>query len=163
MEPTTSSYIDGVWYEINNVEQWKAMMARVDQGLPPTEGDIVDEVSGTILASTGSGQLVNESGDLSGGGASQKRSGTVAVRNGNGITGAGSQAAERVQSLGYKVESGNADSFDYPQTLVVYEQGGKADRAQEIVDALGVGKAMVNDGSYVINADFLVVLGADWK
>lgn len=61
------------------------------------------------------------------------------------------------------MESGNADSFDYPQTLVVYEQGGKADRAQEIVDALGVGKAMVNDGSYVINADFLVVLGADWK
>lgn len=163
MEPTTSSYIDGVWYEINNVEQWKAMMARVEQGLPPTEGDVVDQVSGTILASTGSGQLVNENGDLSGGGASNKRSGTVAVRNGNGIAGAGSQASARIEELGYRVESGNADSFDYPQTLVVYEKGGKADRAQEIVDALGVGKAMANDGSYIINADFLVVLGADWK
>ena len=163
MEPTTSQYINGIWYEINNVDDWKVMMSRVDQGLPPTDEDVVDQASGTILASTGSGQLVNESGDLSGGGASQKRFGNVAVRNGNGIAGAGSQAAERIEALGYTVESGNADNFDYPQTLVVYDSNADADRAKEIADALGVGKAQVNDGTYAFEADFLVVLGADWK
>src|SRR5699024_11358812 len=39
MEPTTSQYINNIWYEINDVDEWKKMMARVDQGLPTTEED----------------------------------------------------------------------------------------------------------------------------
>ncbi len=163
MEPTTSEYIGGIWYEINDAEAWKTMMERVDQGLPPTDQDVVDEASGTILASTGSGQLTNDNGDLSGGGASQMRQGTVAVRNGNGVSGAGSQAAERVESLGYTVESGNADSFDYERTMSVYDDASDAERAQEIAEALGVGQPQQNDGSYLFDSDFLVVLGADWE
>lgn len=163
MEPTTSEYIGGIWYEINDTEAWKTMMERVDQGLPPTDQDVVDEASGTILASTGSGQLTNDNGDLSGGGASQMRQGTVAVRNGNGVSGAGSQAAERVESLGYTVESGNADSFDYERTMIVYDDASDAERAQEIAEALGVGQPQQNDGSYLFDSDFLVVLGADWE
>ena len=163
MEPTTSQYINNIWYEINDVDEWKKMMARVDQGLPPTDQDVVDEASGTILASTGSGQLTNDNGDLSGGGASQMRQGTVAVRNGNGVSGAGSQAAERVESLGYTVESGNADSFDYERTMIVYDDASDAERAQEIAEALGVGQPQQNDGSYLFDSDFLVVLGADWE
>ena len=144
MEPTTSKYINDVWYEINNVDEWKKMMTRVNQGLPPTDEDIVDEMSNTVLAKA-------------------KRTGSVAVRNGNGITGAGTEASERIEELGYSVESGNADSFDYPKTLVIYDDEAKASRAQEIADALGVGKAMKNDGSYLFESDFLVVLGSDWK
>lgn len=60
MEPTTSAYVDGIWYEYNDTTAWKAMMARVDKGLPPTEEDIVDEVSGTVLATTGAGSLDGE-------------------------------------------------------------------------------------------------------
>src|SRR5699024_10044647 len=30
MEPTTSEYIGGIWYEINDTEAWKTMMERVD-------------------------------------------------------------------------------------------------------------------------------------
>lgn len=158
MEPTTSEYINDVWYEINNTQEWQAMMSRIDQGLPPTEEAIVDEQSGTILATTGSGDLTSDTT-----GAASKKSGTVAVRNGNGISGAGSQATAKVESLGYTVESGNADSFDYAKTLVVYDQSSKKAEAEEIARALGVGTAMVNDGSYVFESDFLVVLGADWK
>lgn len=162
MEPTTSKYINDVWYEINNVDEWKKMMTRVNQGLPPTDEDIVDEMSNTVLATTGSGQThssTNEDGTQK----KAKRTGSVAVRNGNGITGAGTEASERIEELGYSVESGNADSFDYPKTLVIYDDEAKASRAQEIVDALGVGKAMKNDGSYLFESDFLVVLGSDWK
>lgn len=162
MEPTTSKYINDVWYEINNVDEWKKMMTRVNQGLPPTDEDIVDEMSNTVLATTGSGQThssTNEDGTQK----KAKRTGSVAVRNGNGITGAGTEASERIEELGYSVESGNADSFDYPKTLVIYDDEAKASRAQEIADALGVGKAMKNDGSYLFESDFLVVLGSDWK
>lgn len=162
MEPTTSQYINDVWYEINNVDEWKNMMTRVNQGLPPTDEDIVDEMSNTVLATTGSGQThsgTNEDGTQK----KPKRAGNVAVRNGNGITGAGTEASDLIKELGYSVELGNADSFDYPKTLVVYDDEARTSRAQEIVDALGVGKAMKNDGSYLFESDFLVVLGGDWK
>ena len=119
-------------------------------------------MSNTVLATTGSGQThssTNEDGTQK----KAKRTGSVVVRNGNGITGAGTEASERIEELGYSVESGNADSFDYPKTLVIYDDEAKASRAQEIADALGVGKAMKNDGSYLFESDFLVVLGSDWK
>lgn len=167
MEPTTSEYIDGVWYELNDTAEWQAMMARVDQGLPPTEEDVVDEVSDTILASTGSGSLAAENGTLGSNTessqSSSKSNGTVSVRNGNGIAGAGTEAATRLEAQGYTVDSGNADDFDYPKTLVIYSTTSQATEAKQIASALGVGTAQMNDGSYVLNGDFLVVLGADWK
>lgn len=43
MEPTTSLYQNSTWYEICDVDAWRTMMMRVDQGLPPTEdGDVTD-------------------------------------------------------------------------------------------------------------------------
>lgn len=158
VEPTTSEYIDDVWYEVVDLTAWKTMMQRVDQGLPPTEEDVVDEASGTILATTGSGEASSVAANTT-----PKRTGNVAVRNGNGQSGAGSEAAARIEALGYTVDSANADSFDYPQTIVVYSTADQAERAQEIVDALGVGVAQLNDNTYAFEADFLVVLGEDWE
>ncbi len=95
------------------------MMKRVDAGLPPTEGDVVDKTSGTILATTGDGGAT--SGGTAGGGAGAvKRGGSVAIRNGNGLAGAGLDATERIQGLGYSVNTSNADNFDYQDTVVVY-------------------------------------------
>ena len=162
MEPTTSEYIDGVWYEVNNTAEWKAMMKRVDAGLPPTEGDVVDKTSGTILATTGDG------GAASGGAAGEgigavKRGGSVAIRNGNGLAGAGLDATERIQGLGYSVNTSNADNFDYQDTVVVYNDSSDKEAAEAIVKALGVGKAVQNSNTYLFEEDFLIVLGADWK
>lgn len=167
MEPTTSAYVNGGWYEYTDESAWREMMERVDQGLPPTEEDIVD-ATGTVLASTGSGSTgggssgsASDSSASDGGTAS--RTGTVAVRNGNGIAGGASEAGGIISALGYTVETGNASSFDYDETLVVYESSGQRQAAEEIVDALGVGRAVLNDGSYANPGDFLVVLGADYE
>lgn len=162
MEPTNSQYINDVWYEINDVEAWKMMMKRVDQGLPPTEEDIVDEASNTVLATTGGGQQKQGGSSAGGSARSSAQPGLVSVLNGNGVAGAGSVAAEHIEALGYTVESGNADSFDYAQTLVVYATPGQAADAQKIADALGAGVLVLNDGSYTFDGDFFVVLGADW-
>ncbi len=164
MEPTTSEYINDIWYEITDVEAWKEMMRRVDQGLPPTEEDVVDEASGTVLASTGSGPTGPSSSSSSGSATTATKSGSVAVRNGNGIAGAGAKAVERLEALGYhNVDAGNAENFDYAKTIVVYREAGQADEAQAIADTLGASVVKLNDGTYVFDTGFLVVLGADWS
>ena len=162
MEPTTSAYINEGWYEYLDTAAWKTMMSRVDQGLPPTEEDEVDETSGTVLATTGSG-AANAEKQPSSSGSTAKKASTVTVKNGNGLAGAGAEAAEKLEALGYTVETGNAESFDYSQTIVVYERGDQATEAREIANAIGVGKAQQNNGEYAFEGDFLVVLGADWE
>ena len=163
MEPTESAYIDDIWYEITDQEAWQEMMRRVDAGLPPTEEDVVDSVSGTILASAGTGDLDGRDSSKNADG-SDRRDGEVAIRNGNGIAGAGEVAAERVKALGYTVNTDNADAFDYPQTLVVYGTSSQEEAAVELAEALGFGADAIfkNDGTYGFTSDFLVVLGADW-
>lgn len=68
------------------------MMSRVKQGLSPTEGDVTDETTGTVMASSGSG--CSGSGDSGSGGASSSfpLSGTkISVKNGNGTQGCASE------------------------------------------------------------------------
>ena len=162
MEPTTSAYINGGWCEYLDAKAWKTMMSRVDQGLPPTEEDEIDETSGTVLATTGSGAVEEEKKNAAPTTSNEKKSSTVVVKNGNGLAGAGAEAAEKLEACGYTVETGNADSFDYTQTIVIYERGDQATEARAIANAIGVGKAQQNTGEYVFDGDFLVVLGADW-
>lgn len=53
--PTTSSYVDGVWYEICDVEEWQEMMARVDAGLTPYEDEERNANTGGTLDGTVTG------------------------------------------------------------------------------------------------------------
>ncbi len=53
MEPTDGVLADGAWYEACLVDQWRKMMMRVDQGLPPYdegegEQDSTSGVAGTV-------------------------------------------------------------------------------------------------------------------
>lgn len=163
MEPTTSLYIDGDgWYEINSLDEWKAMMARVDQGLPPTEEVEIDEASGTVLATTGDGS-VDPSTESSVQAEGVQQGGTVVVKNGSGIDGVASEAAEKLSAEGYEVETGNADDFSYEETLIVFNEGSQAVQAKEIATLLGIGRTQLNHGAYQFDGDFLVVVGSDWQ
>ena len=57
-EPTTSLYLDDVWYEILDEEEWSKMIARMDQGLPPREVTEIDDATGVALSTAGSGAQV---------------------------------------------------------------------------------------------------------
>ena len=159
VNPTESQYIDGIWWEVMDETAWKQMMRRVDQGLPPTEGDQVDEATGIVMASAGEGasseQATAEPRVI--------RSGYVSVRNGSEINGAASEAQEIIAEMGYTVDTGNADSPSYSGTIIVYETADQQKYAQEIADALGVGTIVQNNGEYLFETDFLVVIGADWQ
>lgn len=62
MEPTTSAYINDIWYEIVNEDEWKTMMERVDEGLSPTEGYTDDEMTANVSAGM-AGSDSDSSGD----------------------------------------------------------------------------------------------------
>lgn len=156
MEPTTSALINEVWYEKVIQSEWDAMMDRVRQGLPPTEEDVVHE-SGTVLATSGSGSSHTDLIEKA------QRSGTVSVKNGTGKAGLGAQAVEKITPLGYTANASDAKRSDYTETVVVYEKDGQKQYAEEIVEALGCGKAVKNQDEYIYDGDFLVVIGADWK
>lgn len=153
--PTSSKYMDETWYEIIDEAGWKAMIKRMDQGLPPTEGDKVDDLTGTVLASSGSGTLQSQY--------SVNRTQKINIRNGNGTDGVCADAQRVLEEMGYRnFDVGNADNFDYPQTLVVYKESKNADFAQQIVDALGVGTVVKDSGQYLFESDYLIVIGGDW-
>lgn len=163
MEPTSSVYIDGDgWYEINNLKAWKAMMERVDAGLPPTEETQIDEASGTVLATSGDGS-VDPAAD--GSGAANEgftEGGTIIVRNGAGISGVAAEAADKLTPEGYDVETGNADDFNYDETLIVYSENSQGAEAKHIAETLGIGTVRLDDGTYDFDGDFLVIVGSDW-
>lgn len=160
--PTESSYENDIWWEVLQEDQWREMMERVDQGLPPTEETIIDEATGVTLSSAGDGG--SASGDSSGGDGSASLSGVkISVKNGAGISGVAADAASRLTPLGAIAETGNADDSNYQETLIIYDDDSQQAQAQAIADALGCGKVQKNTGVYSYSGDFLVVVGADWS
>ncbi len=155
--PSESEYIDEVWYEIVDETALKKMIKRIDAGLAPTEEDEIDDATGTILATAGTGSAATQNTY------SVDRSDTIRIRNGNGTDGVCADAEVILKEMGYRnFDTGNADNFNYPNTLVIYKEDKKADYASQIVEALGVGQALKDDGTYLFDSDFLIVIGADW-
>lgn len=163
MTPTTSVYDGVMWYEKLNIDEWTTMMERVNSGLPPTEGTVIDE-SGTILSNGGDGATASKFNGGEPSGESSSGGGKIAVRNGSEISGAAAMAAERLTAAGYTAESGNAESSGYNSTLVIYPSASKAEEAAAILQTLGVGHTVQNDGTYTIpeGMSFMVVIGADF-
>ena len=148
MNPTTSAYVDDIWWEMMDTAAWRTMMKRIDQGLPPLAEDAIDPATGIAFASAGAGG---------------QRSGAVSIRNGSDIAGAGAQAQSVVEGLGYTTSVANANHSDYEETLVIYSEEGQRPYAEEIAEKLGCGRAEQDDGDYIFTGNFLVLIGADWK
>ena len=88
----------------------------------------------------------------------------IEVRNGSGIDGGASMVAEILEDAGFKIkETGNADSYVYQETLVVYDDDDDQAAAEAVVSALGTGRAIQANGFYSFKTDVLVILGGDWK
>ena len=154
--PTTSVYENDLWWEILDEDAWQKMMDRVKQGLSPTEETQIDEASGATMSSDGeSSSSSSSSASLSGV--------HISVKNGSGIAGCANEAAAKLTPDGAIVETGNADDFNYSQTLIIYEDSSQSEEAQKIADLLGVGQVKQNDGTYAFSGDFLVVVGSDWS
>lgn len=152
--PTESQYIDDLWYEVTMDADWASMRSRLDQGLPPVEGSVIDEATGTVMATSGD-EAAQQAANAS-------YSGAVSVRNGTDVEGLASSAASVVSGLGFTVNTGNAnDTFD--TTTIVYQSDSDAAGAKAIKKALGVGTVTKNDGDYLMDTPILVIVGGDYS
>lgn len=168
--PTESAYIDEVWWDIADQEAWALMHERMQQGLPPMEENVVDEVTGTVLATAGG--AASSSSSAGGSGESEAsgnvpsfstgHEGFVVVRNGTTYDGAGAEAGSILEQMGFSTDVDNADADDYSSTLIVYDDPSLGEEAQQIATALGRGAPYQNEGDFAFDGDFLVVIGSDW-
>ena len=173
LEPTTSKYIDGTWYETVDEEAWKTMMTRVNQGLSPyasaDEDPTGTDAGGTVNVKNDGGTDTtlpdsttfdtNTGADKDG----TDYSGTVEVLNGAGEEGLAGRVANSLARYGYDTSAGTARNH-YDDTVVVYmNDAGKA-KAETVAKVLG-GQVNVIDASagYTSDADVLVVLGTDLR
>lgn len=137
--PGYESTRDGATRYVASSDAWAGMMELVDAGQPP----VVDE---DAYAQVDRGSFKLE------------------VRNGAGITGGAAQVGEILAADGFNVAgTGNADSSEFPETLVVYDGEEHKEQAEEVVRALGTGRAIVGAGYYEYETDVLVIIGKDWK
>lgn len=91
---------------------------------------------------------------------------SVAVYNGNGAAGIAGQVAQRLRTFDYYVPTvGNADRYDYPNTLVVALKGND-DAAQRIATLLGgrtAGREALPPTLRQSEADVVVIVGRDYQ
>lgn len=146
--PSAPKNMGGVSFVVADEEEWAAMIQRIESGLP------ADPELAAALAEQQAGATEA---------ASPPSSVSVVVRNGAGVEGVATDAADKLTAVGYRItETGNANQFIYDETLVVYNDGGLAD-ANAVVEALGMGKPVPSRGMYTFTGDILVVVGKDWK
>jgi hypothetical protein len=159
VEPYYDEY-EEVWWDLPDQTAWTAMRERMQNGESPAAETVIDPKTGTILAQAGAASADGESSSAT---SEQRHTGSVAVRNGSPYDGVGAQVGKKVEDMGFSVDVDNADTDTYPATLVLYDSESQAAEARQIVEKIGAGKAVLNDGSYVFDADYLVVVGADYR
>ena len=160
LEPTTSKYIGGTWYETVDEEAWKTMMDRVNQGLSPYSDASQDFTS----AVAGGEHAISSDGSGSEGGSQQQATGgNVLVLNGAGVTGLAGNVATTLRNSGYTADAQSADSYDHATTEILFVGEENKARAQAIADLLGLsGSVTASQGTYGDGtADVVVMLGAD--
>lgn len=88
---------------------------------------------------------------------------TMVVLNGSGTNGLAVQAADLLTAQGWTVsDTGNAESYVFDETLVVYREEKDLPAAQAVVDDLGLGRAVYASVYYSLDTDLQVNVGKDW-
>lgn len=120
----------------------------------------LDSTYSSVLEEFKAGEDMDVSLDTSG---VDKSSVSIIVLNGVGTDGLGAEVAEALTEDGFTIEdTGNAGSFVYDETLVIYEDEDDLLAAEAIVQSLGVGRTVAAGAYYSLTTDIQVVVGKDW-
>lgn len=162
--PTTSEYINSIWYEVVDESAWKEMMERVENGETPYSDVSQDQTAG--IAGSISGEDATQSDEESGNEDTAAFSGSVLVLNGTNVSGLASSNANLLTKKGFQATAENASTKGYTTTVIVYNSS-RSDSARSaalgVAQTIGADESAVseNDGSYSENYDVVVVLGTD--
>lgn len=133
--PTAEGYVQSA------AAAWATMTKRVSEGLDPVADQAEISKSAAIRSNA-----------------------KVTIWNGVGVSGIASDCAEHLKKQGWGLEStGNAASFVYEETLVVYTYDADRPMAELLVSDLGQGRAVRSAARYSFEGDILVVVGKDYQ
>jgi LCP family protein required for cell wall assembly len=161
--PSSPDYIDGVSYVIADEYAWQQMITALNAGEYPEHQE--DGWAGIIP----DGYLPHSTApatDQLAGQASSVNAGdyVVDVRNGYGIAGMATSVSDMLVLAGYKKgEIGNANSFVYETSLIIYGDETSKAAAEDIRKRLGCGRLLESRGQYAFNGNVLVVVGKDFS
>lgn len=89
---------------------------------------------------------------------------TIIIENGAGIDGAASMLSDKLKNLGFNVvDSHNADSSVYKETLIIYGKESMKENAIAIKNSINNGRLVNGEGLYNLKSDILIIIGADLK
>lgn len=89
---------------------------------------------------------------------------TIIIENGAGIDGAASMLSDKLKRMGFNViDSHNADSNVYKETLIIYGDQSMKQNAIAIMNSINNGRIVNGEGLYNMTSDILIIIGADLK
>jgi LCP family protein required for cell wall assembly len=159
--PSAPDMINEISYVIHDEYSWRQLINSINAGeypehqVDPYAGVIPESyIAGTAAAAD---QLAGEATPV------VAADYVVDVRNGYGIQGSATSVSDMLVLAGYqRGEIGNANSYVYETTLVIYRNEGDKAAAEDIRQRLGYGKAIASTPNYVFNGNILVVVGGDF-
>jgi len=88
----------------------------------------------------------------------------IQVLNGCGIKGLSQIFAEHLRAQGFYVDIGNAQSRDYPETILL-DRKGKKEEAKAIAGILGLDttSVLLERSSSFVYPDFVLIIGRDYR
>jgi LCP family protein required for cell wall assembly len=160
--PSTTTMINEISYVVADEYSWQQLISALNAGEYPEHQEdsyagVVPE--GYIFSSTAAtaDQLAGQAVEISTAGY------VVDVRNGCGIDGCATSVSDMLVLAGYqRGEIGNANSYVYDTTLVIYQDEAKKVVAEDARRRLGYGRTTASLGRYTFNGDILIVVANDF-
>jgi len=158
--PSEITAIDDISYVVADTTATRQLFQNLENGIFPDasewtyQGEVPDEYKAATSSSEGTATAtaVTTSDYL------------IAVRNGYGIDGSATAVSDKLALAGYiQGEIGNANSFVYEETLIIYREDTDRDAALDIQNRLGYGRVIPSLDRYLFDGDILVVVGGDFQ
>jgi hypothetical protein len=161
--PSSTDLINEISYVVADEYSWRQLIDAINAGDYPEHQE--DPYAG-IVPDSYMPNAAGETTDQLAGAANPvvPSDYVVDVRNGCGIQGSATSVSDMLSLAGFqRGEIGNADSFVYETTLVIYRNESSKAVAEDIRQRLGYGKAIVTSPAYVFAGDILVMIGNDFS
>ena len=152
MDPTTSEFINGGWYEYLDEEAWAVMRERIEAGLPPYES-VSDDPTAGVSGDADVDPFEEE--NLS-------HRGEVCVINGTGVSGYATSTCDDLGRTGFVAYPSSVSTYTSERTVVYFNGKDRRELARSIAEKLGTNVEIIsNHGDFSPYPAVVVVLGAD--
>jgi hypothetical protein len=161
--PSSPDDSTGISYVIVTESAWRQLITALDAGEYPDHQ--VENYAGIVPEGYIANTEIIATDQLAGQTSAVDPAGYVVdVRNGGGIEGSATSVSDMLVLAGYdRGEIGNANSYVYDTTLVIYQDEQDKSVAEDIRRRLGYGSIIASLGRYEFSGDILVVVGGDFS